>query len=132
MRDRIISLDNLGDIETIYPLLEICVHPSCAEGIFLTIREACSCALPVMATAVGGIPEIALEGRTGNLVPLRDARALAVASFAQREVPDVARVMGQSARRSVVECFSLDRMVQDQVDPYRDIQVGRVSESRRG
>ena len=118
--------------EVIYPLLDIYVQPSYAEGISLTMLEACSCALPVVATAVGGNPEIVLEGKTGNLVPPRDAQALASAILAQWEIPEAAYTMGQSARRRVVECFSLDRMVQEYVELYRDILAGRTAESRRG
>jgi glycosyltransferase involved in cell wall biosynthesis len=132
LRDRIVFLGNRGEVEAIYPLLDIYVQPSYAEGISLTMLEACSCALPVVATAVGGNPEIVLEGRTGILVPPRDAQALASAILTQWEAPEVARAMGLSARRRIVECFSLDRMVHDYVELYREIQAGHPAGPRRG
>ncbi len=89
--------------------------------------EACSCALPVVATTVGGNPEIVSEGQNGYLVPPRDAPALASAILAQWKAPEVARAMGESARRRVVECFSIERMVQNYVELYRDIQAARGS-----
>ena len=132
LRDRVVFLGNRGDVDAIYPLLDIYVQPSYAEGISLTMLEACSCALPVVATAVGGNPEIVLQGQTGTLVPARDARALASAILAQWEAPEASRSMGQSARRRVVKCFSLDRMVQDYVGLYHDIQAARAPASQRG
>jgi glycosyltransferase involved in cell wall biosynthesis len=132
LRDRVAFLGNRGDVDAIYPLLDIYVQPSYTEGISLTMLEACSCALPVVATAVGGNPEIVLEGQTGNLVPPRDAPALASAILAQWNAPEVARAMGQSARRRVAECFSIERTVRDYVELYHDIQTARAPESQRG
>jgi glycosyltransferase involved in cell wall biosynthesis len=127
LRDRVAFLGNRADVEAIYPLLDIYVQPSYAEGISLTMLEACSCALPVVATTVGGNPEIVSEGQNGYLVPPRDAPALASAILAQWKAPEVARAMGESARRRVVECFSIERMVQNYVELYRDIQAARGS-----
>jgi glycosyltransferase involved in cell wall biosynthesis len=130
LRDRVVFLRNRADVQAIYPLLDVYVQPSYTEGISLTMLEACSCGLPVVATAVGGNPEIVLDGETGNLVAPRDARALASAVLAQWEAPAAARLMGDSARRRIVDCFSLDRMIRDYIELYQEIHAARAARCR--
>ncbi|MCK4374973.1 MAG: glycosyltransferase, partial [Candidatus Brocadiae bacterium] len=60
-------LGNRSDVAAIYPLLDIYVQASHTEGISLTMLEAASCALPIVATNVGGNPEIVVDGKTGRL-----------------------------------------------------------------
>jgi len=108
------------DVANIYPLLDLFVLPSYTEGISLTLLEAASCGLPVVATEVGGNPEIVLHGRTGLLVPARDAAALAEAIRQVCADPEAARSMGRAGRERVVREFSLDRMADDYLRLYRE------------
>jgi len=124
--DRARFLGMREDVAAIYPLLDVYVQPSYTEGISLTILEASACGLPVIATAVGGNPEIVADGKSGRLVPPGDARALADAiqrTWADRQG---AFAMGRAARRRVVESFSLDRMVSDYVGLYHEIYSGKA------
>ncbi len=65
-----------GDIPAILRAMDIFVLPSAAEGISNTILEAMASGLPVIATDVGGNPELVADGETGRLVPARDVASL--------------------------------------------------------
>jgi glycosyltransferase involved in cell wall biosynthesis len=117
-------------VESIYPLFDMFVLPSYTEGISLTLLEASSCALPVVATRVGGNSEILLEGETGLLVPPRDADALADAMRRIWRNQGKAKAMGRAARERVVKRFSLDRMVDDYLELYGELYARKIPERR--
>jgi glycosyltransferase involved in cell wall biosynthesis len=71
----------------------------------LTVLEAMSCGLPVIATEHGGIPEAVRHGVEGLLVPEADEIALAEAMMDLMKDPDRAKAMGQAGRIRVTQCF---------------------------
>jgi glycosyltransferase involved in cell wall biosynthesis len=87
------------------------VLPSLAEGISNTILEAMASGLPVLATSVGGNPELVAPGRTGELVPVDDVEAMAQALLQLAADPARARTMGRAGRAEVERRFSLEAMV---------------------
>jgi sugar transferase (PEP-CTERM/EpsH1 system associated) len=91
--------------------LDCFVLPSLGEGISNTILEAMATELPVIATQVGGNPELVVDGVTGQLVPSNDLDALVAAM--RRAVRDRgwAREAGKAGRQRVLAEFSLDAMV---------------------
>jgi glycosyltransferase involved in cell wall biosynthesis len=93
--------------------LLISVLPSLSEGLSNVLLESMAAGVPVVATKVGGNPEVVEEGATGILVPPRDSAALADAMGTLLENQDLAGRFGSSGRRRVEVHFSLDRMVQD-------------------
>jgi starch synthase len=109
------------------------VCPSAYEPFGLVNVEAMACGAPVVASAVGGIPEIVVDGETGELVPFqagpggspRDpARFQAdLAARVNRLVaePEAARRMGQAGRRRVLEHFSWPAIAARTVDLYRSL-----------
>lgn len=127
LADRVYFLGNRADVDAIYPLLDLYVQPSYSEGISLTLLEACSCELPVVATTIGGNPEIVVDRKTGILVPPRDADALSAAILEQWHAPDSAHAMGRAARARVVEMFSLDSMIGRYVELYQELLSRRGS-----
>jgi len=100
-----------SDVADVMRGLNCFVLPSLAEGISNTILEAMACGLPVVATAVGGNPELVAQGRTGCLVPAADPGALARALADVAAAPQLASQWGRAGRSDVEERFSLQAMV---------------------
>lgn len=118
------SVEFLGERNNVPELLAnagFFVSSSLTEGISLTLLEAMAVGLPVLATAVGGNPEIVIPGQTGRLVPPSDPAALAAGlvqlCHEQAKWPDY----GTNARRRVVETFDIRRMIRDYEDLYGDL-----------
>lgn len=99
------------------------VTSSLTEGISLTLLEAMAVGLPVVATAVGGNPEIVVEGETGRLVPAADPHALARAMIRTCSTPETWQAMGQAGRTRVQEHFEARRMIADYEALYRRLLV---------
>jgi glycosyltransferase involved in cell wall biosynthesis len=96
---------------------DVYANSSIHEGISLTILEAMAARLPVVATRVGGTPEI-VDETCGRLVPSRDSKAL---TNALSELAHDARLrdeLGQAGRQRVEERFTLDRMVEEYRQAY--------------
>ena len=90
------------------------VMPSISEGFGVVAAEAAACGRPVVATYVGGIPEIVIDGKTGLLVPPNDSDALADAIIKLANDANLCHKMGQAGHEFVKEHFkwehSLDLM----------------------
>jgi sugar transferase (PEP-CTERM/EpsH1 system associated) len=111
----------LGEVRDVAGLLAhgaLFVLPSRSEGISLTLLEAMACGLPVVATRVGGTPEVVRDGQSGLLVSARDPEALAEAILRLRRDPEEARRMGEAGRRRVERDFGIHRMVADYLSLY--------------
>src|SRR5207244_8261324 len=80
--------------------------PSRSESFGIAAVEAMSTALPVVASAVGGLPEIIQDGHNGLLVPAEDSHAAAACLLRLRNNPEFARALGQNARATVLERFT--------------------------
>jgi L-malate glycosyltransferase len=96
---------------------DIYANSSVSEGVSLTILEAMAAGLPVVATRVGGTPEI-IDGDSGRLVAAQDSAALASALRDLAAHPAVRQALGRAARRRVEQQFSLDRMVREYREAY--------------
>jgi glycosyltransferase involved in cell wall biosynthesis len=100
------------DIPALLARARLFVLPSQTEGISLTLLEAQARGLPVVATAVGGTPEVVEAGVTGLLVPPRDADALARAINTVLASPADGIVMGRNGRARVESNFDICKMTQ--------------------
>jgi hypothetical protein len=89
-----------GPPDDIYPALDLMLITSLprSEGTTTTALESMACETPVVATAVGSIPEIVMDGSTGKIVPPADAEAIASAALALAEDPDSVRRLGSEGR----------------------------------
>ena len=121
LADRVRFLGNRGDVDEIYPLFDVYCLASWSEGISLSILEAGACGVPVVATDIGGNPEILDHGRSGIIVPVRDAAALAGALLRAWRDSSAAAAMGRAVRQRIVETFSIRRMAADYLSLYREI-----------
>ncbi|MBF0624388.1 MAG: TIGR03088 family PEP-CTERM/XrtA system glycosyltransferase [Magnetococcales bacterium] len=99
------------DVPGLLARAHLFVLPSLAEGMPLTVLEAMAAGLAVVATRVGGVPDLVVEGETGTLVPPGDPDALAVAMAGYVADPALARRQGARGRQRVEELFSLEEMV---------------------
>lgn len=111
-------LGNRDDVSDLLSMFDVFVLSSIGEGLCNTILEAMAVGLPVVATAVGGNPELVEDGVTGLLVPAADAGALARAVERYAIDEQLRRDHGTAGRRRVLQQFTLDRMVERYVALY--------------
>jgi glycosyltransferase involved in cell wall biosynthesis len=101
--------------------LDLFVLPSAWEALPLSLLEAMSCALPIVATAVGGTPEAVEDGLTGRVVPHGDEQALAGALHELLSHAAAREAMGRAGRERYEARFRLDRMVDETAALYREL-----------
>jgi glycosyltransferase involved in cell wall biosynthesis len=103
---------------------DVLLHSSLSEGLPNVVLEAMACALPVVATDVGGTREAVCDGVEGFLVPPRDARAAAAALRALWGDPELRGRMGRAGRARVEADFTIDRATDDWVELYERVARG--------
>ncbi len=109
--ERVFFLGWQGDVAGILMQLDIFVLSSTTEGMSNAILEAMAAGRPVVATDVGGNPELVVHGETGYLVPKRDSEAMALAIGKLVADGELRRSMGLAGRRRVARYYSVDSMV---------------------
>jgi sugar transferase (PEP-CTERM/EpsH1 system associated) len=109
------------DVPALLQGLDLFVLPSLAEGISNTILEAMATGLPVVATAVGGNPDLVVDGDTGTLVPPGDPEAMARAILGYLADAERLRGHGAAARRRAVSDLGLDVMANRYLAVYDDL-----------
>lgn len=115
------------DIATVMRGLHAFVLPSRTEGISNTILEAMATGLAVLATAVGGNPELVVDGQTGCCIPAADPQAMAEGLLQLCDEP-LRAAMGRAARLRVEQGFSLQEMVRRYRAEYEALLEGRRAE----
>ena len=115
------------DVPAVTAALDVAVLPSYREAQGLSILEAMALSRPVVASAVGGIPEMIDDGRTGLLVPPRDAGALAAATVRLLQDAEFAERIGRAGHDLVHERFCVEQMVRAVETIYDEA----VAEERR-
>ena len=117
------SVDIIGyhsGVRQLLPAADLYVSSSISEGISITILEAMAAKIPVVATAVGGTPEVLPTADDGGiLVPSRDPGRLAAAILSLERDPAMRAAIAAAGRRRLEADFTLNRMVGDYVRTYR-------------
>jgi glycosyltransferase involved in cell wall biosynthesis len=108
-----------SDVRQLLPAFDIYLNSSTSEGISLTILEAMAAGLPVVASHVGGTPEVVIENVTGVLIPARSPESLADAILDLSKDAERCSLMGAAGRRRVEAHFTMDRMVAEYTAAYR-------------
>jgi len=114
------------DLERLLPACDLAVSSSHTEGLPVVVLEEMAAGLPVVATAVGGTPEVVEEGVTGRLVPSADPAALARGVAELLASPDTARAMGLAGRRRVEEHFTFAAQAEQYLGVFRRLASGRA------
>jgi glycosyltransferase involved in cell wall biosynthesis len=109
--DNILLTGRRSDIPEILSLLDVFILPSLAEGLGRSMLEAMAAGKPIVASAVGGIPEAIEDGKSGLLVPPDDSRALAQAIALLLDNPEKAQELGRASRTRAELLFDQDKMI---------------------
>jgi len=121
LRHNVVLTGYRSDVPDLLRCVDTLVLPSETESAPLTILEAMSTGLPVLATNVGGIPEIVEDGRNGFLVPLKHPEDIAEKILELHGDREKMRRMGAAARETVLERYSTEKVVQQYLDVYRRV-----------
>ncbi|MDD2769707.1 MAG: glycosyltransferase [Methylococcus sp.] len=113
------------DLPRVLPCLDLVVHPALREGLGISLLQAASAGVPIVASRAGGIPEAVRDGFNGLLVPPGDTAALANAIGRLLDAPDLARQMGRHGRELIDREFSVDGMVEGNLAVYRELLAER-------
>ncbi len=119
LEDRVQLLGLRSDIPHLLAAADGWVMPSLNEGLPLALLEAMLAGLPIIASAVGGIPKLVLPGQTGTLVPPGDADALSGALEAMLRAPQWAQHAGRAGRTLAQEQYGFDAMIDRYLQIYR-------------
>lgn len=126
LSDRALFVGGRHGVPQILAALDAFALCSVAEGLPLAVLEAMAAGLPVVATAVGGVPTALTDGYTGFLVPSGDAEALAARLTALRDDPALAARMGRYGRKVTLQRYSAARMVERYMDLYALLLVRQL------
>jgi glycosyltransferase involved in cell wall biosynthesis len=125
LSNRVVFFGASDQVEELFNAMDVFVLPSLGEGMSNTLLEAMASALPVVATRVGGNPELIDDGLDGFMFTPGDAVGLA--DIIERALLDGAsrERFGAAAREKVVQEFSLQRMVANYRDLYTSLATRR-------
>jgi glycosyltransferase involved in cell wall biosynthesis len=117
VRDRVDLIGTVATIEDVLVHADLFLLPSETESFGLAALEALSCEVPVIASRVGGLPEVIREGENGFLLPVGDVEAMADAALGLLRDEDRRRAFGVAGRRWAKSRFARA----DVVARYRSI-----------
>jgi glycosyltransferase involved in cell wall biosynthesis len=119
--DKVIFGGFRSDLERILPCLDLVAHPAEMEGLGISLLQAAATSIPIVASRVGGIPEIVKDDVNGTLVDVGDATALAEALIYFLTNPVTAAAFGKAGREIVKNRFSITTMVEGNLKIYQEV-----------
>jgi glycosyltransferase involved in cell wall biosynthesis len=129
--ERVRFLGWVHDLATLYAALDLVVLTSRNEGTPVALIEAGAAGKPVVATSVGGVPDVVRDGMTGLLAPAADPVALATQIVMLLDDSSRADAMGRAGREWVRDRYSVQRLVADTASLYREL-LARKGSTMRG
>ena len=129
LREHVSLLGRRDDMPSVYASLDVMVSASRQEGLPMAILEGMASSKPMVATAVGDVPAVVLDGRTGVLVPAENVPLLAAAIARLLHDAALREQLGSAARELIQQEFSAGRMAAEYLRVYQ--QVAAQHESTR-
>jgi glycosyltransferase involved in cell wall biosynthesis len=117
--ERVVFAGHRSDVPACLKAVDVVVHPSLSEAFSQVVIEAMAVGAPLVATDVGGAREVITDGETGILIPPADVPAIVEAVLRLHRAPDLRDRLAAAGKRSVMERFTVERMVGSQIDCYR-------------
>jgi len=114
-------LGSVSDMAAVYGDADIFVLPSLYEGLPIALLEAMASALPVVASAVGGVPDVIHDGRTGILLPPGDESAWATVIHQLATSPELRKKLGSAAREEVVARYDIGSTTRAYLELYHKL-----------
>jgi glycosyltransferase involved in cell wall biosynthesis len=124
IRGSVAMLGRRGDMPSVYASLDVMVSSSRQEGLPMAILEGMASRLPLVATAVGEVPAVVVDGQTGLLVAPENVVDLAAAILKMLRDPGLRKRLGDAARQLVEEKYSAKRMTADYLRVYEAALAG--------
>lgn len=125
LKDEVVFRGFLSDIPNFLSEIDLFVLPSLREGLGVSVLEAMAAGKAVVASDVGGLSELIVDGVSGFLVPPADAKALAAAIGKLLREPTLARAMGRRGAERVAQYFTFDQMAAKNEDYYYTLIEGK-------
>jgi len=132
LSERVVFAGQTTDVQTYYEIADVLALPSHSEGSPNVLLEGMASGLPVVATAVGGVPEIAVNEKTALLVPPKDPQSFASALNRLSQEGEFARKLGRAAAVHVAQNFSPAVYVRSLLHVYRGLasEAGKADKSQ--
>lgn len=130
LSDRVVMPGFVTDVTDVVGAMDVAVHATLAEGIPLAVYEAMLVGLPVIGSDVDGIPEVVIPGRTGWLVPPRDAAGLAERIVDASASPELRMRCGAEAQSLIRGSYGMDKAIERLHSTYDRLLQGPARGSR--
>ncbi len=125
--DEVIFSGQVPNIADYLSVADVLLVPSETESFGLAALEALACEVPVIATRVGGLSEVVLDGETGYLVPVGDIDSMAKRAIEILLDPEKRRVMGARGRTWAVDQYNTERVIPKYIDLYQRVMAGALA-----
>jgi N-acetyl-alpha-D-glucosaminyl L-malate synthase BshA len=129
VHDDVRFLGKQEPVEEILSIADVFVMPSGSETFGLAALEAMACGVPVVASEIGGLPELVVDGETGYLCPLGDLDAFTERAARLLGNAEHQQEMAAAARRRAVEVFDIDKVVPRYEDYYERVRERSLVEA---
>jgi len=131
LRAQVLFIDHVGDVAPYYAIADALALPSHSEGSPNVLLEAMAAGVPVVATKVGGVPEIAIDGESALLVPPHDPQLFANALRRILINADLAQTIGENAKARALH-FSPEAYARSLISIYEDLASATLRQPRSG